>query len=173
MVPILVGRKSQPDEVAMTERNYTHLLLAVDFAPDAEPVIERAVHLRNLYEARLSLLHVLEYAPQTVELMPMAYAGDMVLPEAFDLERQLIDAARGQLDRLGERLGVPPEDRHIQVGPTGHAIQAAADELGVDLVILGGHGRHGFRALLGSTVKSVIHGLSCDVLCVRLSEGAS
>jgi universal stress protein A len=74
------------------------------------------------------------------------------------------------MDELGERLEVPPEDRHIQVGPTGHAIQAAADELGVDLVILGGHGRHGLKALLGSTVKSIVQGLSCDVLCVRIAD---
>lgn len=156
----------------MSERAYQHLLLAVDFSPEAEPVIERAVQLRALYRARLSLVHVLDYVPQTVELMPLSYAGDMLLPETFGFESQLIDTARGNMDALGERLAVPPEDRHIQVGPTGHAIQAAADELGVDLVILGGHGRHGFKALLGSTVKSIVQGLSCDVLCVRLSEGA-
>lgn len=154
----------------MSDRDYKHLLLAVDFAPEAQPVIERAVQLRTLYRARLSLVHVLEYVPQTVELMPMSYAGDVVLPEAFGLESRLIDVARGHMDELGERLKVPPEDRHIQVGPTGHAIQAAADELGVDLVILGGHGRHGLKALLGSTVKSIVQGLSCDVLCVRIAD---
>jgi universal stress protein A len=156
----------------MAERDYKHLLLAVDFALDAEPVIERALQLRTSQGARLSLVHVLEYVPQTVELIPMSYAGDMALPEAFDLEGQLIEVARGQMDALGERLGVPPEDRHIQVGPTGHAIQATAEELGADLVILGSHGRHGLKALLGSTVKSVVRGLGCDLLCVRISESA-
>ncbi len=156
----------------MSERDYKHLLLAVDFAPEAEPVIDRALQLRTLYRARLSLLHVVEYVPQTVELMPMSYAGDMVLPEAFGLESQWIDAARDHLDELGDRLGVPPEDRHIQVGPTGHSIQTAAGELGVDLVILGGHGRHGLKALMGSTVKSIVQGLACDLLCVRLSDRA-
>lgn len=156
----------------MSERDYKHLLLAVDFAPDAEPVIERAMELRGLCGARLSLVHVLEYVPHTVELMPMSYTGDIVLPEDFDLENQLIAVARGHIDELGELLQVPPEDRHIQVGPTGHAIQAAADELGADLVILGSHGRHGLKALLGSTVKSVVQGLSCDLLCVRIASRA-
>lgn len=156
----------------MSEHDYRHLLLAVDFAPEAQPVIERAMQLRTLYGARLSLVHVLDYVPQTVELMPMANPGDVVLPEALGLESQMIDVARGHMDELGARLDVPPEDRHIQVGPTGHAIRAAADELGVDLVILGGHGRHGLKALLGSTVKSIVQGLSCDVLCVRISGSA-
>jgi universal stress protein A len=155
----------------MAERDYKHLLLAVDFARDAEAVIERALKLRTSCGARLSLLHVLEYVPQAVELMPMSYAGDMALPETFDLEGELIAAAQAQLDALGERLQVPAEDRHIQVGPTGHVIQATAQELGADLVILGSHGRHGLKALMGSTVKSVVHGLCCDLLCVRIQEG--
>jgi universal stress protein A len=156
----------------MSERDYKHLLLAVDFTPEAEPVIERAIQLRAFYQARLSLVHVLDYVPQTVELMPMSCPGDMILPEEFGLEDQSIDLARGQMDELAERLDVPPEDRHIQAGPTGRALQAAAEELGVDLVILGGHGRHGLKALFGSTVKSIVQGLSCDVLCVRLSDKA-
>lgn len=154
----------------MSERDYKHLLLAVDFTPEAEPVIEKAMQLRTLYQARLSLVHVLDYVPQTVELMPSSYPGDMILPEAFGLEDQSIDVARGYMDELAERLDVPPEDRHIQVGSTGRALQSAADELGVDLVILGGHGRHGLKALFGSTAKSIVQGLSCDVLCVRISD---
>jgi universal stress protein A len=152
----------------VSEQDYKHLLLAVDFAPDFEPVIARAMQIRALYEARLSLLHVLEVVPHAVELMPMSYAGDIVLPDDFVMEAHLIEAARDQMGRLADRLLVPPEDRHIQVGPTGRAIRAAAEDLGVDLVILGGHGRHGLKALLGSTVKSLVQGLSCDVLCVRI-----
>jgi universal stress protein A len=160
---------TQP-EVAMSEHEYKHLLLALDFAPDAEPVIERAQRLRGLYGARLSLVHVLDYVPHSVELMPMSYTGDLVLPEDFELENRLIEVARTHMDELGERMGVPPGDRHIQIGPIGHAIQATAEELGADLVILGSHGRHGLKALLGSTVKSVVQGLACDLLCVRIGE---
>jgi universal stress protein A len=156
----------------MSEQAYKHLLLAVDFSPDFEPVIERALHLRDLHEARLSLLHVLEVAPHVVELVPMSYAGDMLPPEDFALEAQLIDMARDNLARLGERLEVPPEDRHLQVGAAGQGICAAAKEFGADLVILGGHGRHGIRAMFASTAKTLVQGLSCDVLCVRIRTGA-
>jgi len=154
----------------MSERDYKHLLLAVDFTPEAEVVIERAMQLRSLYQARLSLVHVLDYVPLTADLMPLSYAGDVTLPETFGPDSHLLETARTNLDALGERLDVPPEDRHVQVGPTGHAIRTAAQELGVDLVILGGHGRHGLKALFGSTVKSIVQGLSCDVLCVRISD---
>lgn len=153
---------------AMTPHNYRHLLLAVDFAPDREQVIARALHLRDLCGARLSLVHVVEYVPMAVEFMPLSYAGDIALPEDFALETALLETAQGQMDALGERIGVPTGDRHIQIGPVGHAIQVAAEELGIDLVILGCHGRHGFKALLGGTAKGLVQGLNCDLLCVRI-----
>ena len=58
----------------MTVPTYEHLLLAVDFAPETESVVERALQLRAQFQARLTLLHVVEH-------LPMSYSGDLVLPE--------------------------------------------------------------------------------------------
>jgi universal stress protein A len=43
-----------------------------------------------------------------------------------------------------------------------------AEELGVDLIVMGTHGRHGLGLLLGSTATGVLHGCPCDVLTVRI-----
>jgi universal stress protein A len=145
----------------MTAQVYRHLLLAVDFAPETESVIARAQQLRDQYAARLSLLHVVEY-------LPMAYSGDLVMPEDFDLERELVEVAKRQMELLGRRLGVPSAGCHIETGGTGRTILRIAEELGVDLIVLGSHGRHGLAALLGSTARTVLNGASCDVLAVRI-----
>ncbi|MEA3276638.1 MAG: universal stress protein [Pseudomonadota bacterium] len=147
----------------MTAAAYRHLFLAVDFAPETEPVVARAQQLKEHCQARLTLLHVVEY-------LPMAYSGDLVLPDDFDLEQELLEVAKKQMAVLGERLGVPPEDRHIELGSTGHTILRLADELEADLIIIGSHGRHGLAALLGSTARSVLNGANCDVLAVRMKE---
>jgi universal stress protein A len=147
----------------MSVPNYKHLLLAVDFAPETEHVVERASHLRDQWGSRLSLLHVVEY-------LPMAYSGDLVLPDDFDLEQELLEVAKKQMTAMGNRLKVPEEDRHIDIGGTGHTILRIAEEIGVDLIVLGSHGRHGLAALLGSTARSVLNGAKCDVLAVRLKE---
>lgn len=142
---------------------YEHLLLAVDFAPETETVVERAQQLKEHCQARLSLLHVVEY-------LPMSYSGDLVLPDDFDLEQELLDVAKKQMATLGERLGVQTEDRHIELGTTGRTVLRLASELEVDLIILGSHGRHGLAALLGSTARTVLNGAACDVLAVRVRE---
>lgn len=142
---------------------YEKMLLAIDFAPETESVVKRAQELREHCQARLTLLHVVEY-------LPMSYSGDLVLPDDFDLERELLDVAKKQMTALGERLDVPAEDRHIELGSTGRTILHLASELEVDLVILGSHGRHGLAALLGSTARTVLNGAACDVLAVRIKE---
>lgn len=147
----------------MSPTEYKHLLLAVDFAPETEPVVARAQQLAAQFAARLSLLHVVEY-------LPMSYSGDLVLPDDFDLERELVEVAKKQMKQMCDRLGVAEEDAHIETGGTGHAILRVAADLGVDLVVLGSHGRHGLRALLGSTARTVLNGAACDVLAVRLRE---
>jgi universal stress protein A len=140
---------------------YEHLLAAVDFAPETECVIERAQQLASKWRAQLALVHVVEH-------LPMTYSGDLVLPEDFDLEQELLELAKKQMAALGERLAVPAKDLHVVIGSTGHAILRLAESLQVDLIILGSHGRHGLAALLGSTARTVLNGAACDVLAVRI-----
>jgi universal stress protein A len=42
-----------------------------------------------------------------------------------------------------------------------------AKQAGVDLIVLGSHGRRGLAAWLGSTAAGVMHRAACDVLTVR------
>lgn len=140
---------------------YNHLLLAVDFAPETDSVVERARQMMEKCEARLTLLHVVEH-------LPMSYSGDLILPDDYDLEQELLEVAKKQMAALGERLGVPAAEQHIEIGTTGRTILRLAANLEADLIVLGSHGRHGLAALLGSTARTVLNGASCDVLAVRI-----
>jgi len=154
----------------METRLYTHLLLAVDFEPESEPVIVRAVSLRDLLGARLSLLHVVEHVPPAMEYMPLGFAGEVSVPDDLALKEELMAVARRQMDALGDRLGVPALDRLIRVGPTGHTVDETAGEIGADLIVIGSRGRHGLLGLFGSTAKSVLRYVNGDVLCVHIRE---
>jgi len=134
-------------------------------------VVQRAQALRELFGARLTLLHIVSAVPSSLEYMPMSYSHDALLPEDFDLENEIVAFARRQIDELGERLGVPPAERLIKLGTTGYTIDQTAEDLGVDLIVIGNHARHGLRALLvPSTSKAVLRTQACDVLCVHLPE---
>ncbi|MEM7366668.1 MAG: universal stress protein, partial [Pseudomonadota bacterium] len=42
----------------------------------------------------------------------------------------------------------------------------------IDLIVMGTHGQSGLQLLLGSTANSVLHGVTCDVLAVRVKGGS-
>jgi len=154
---------TQPSETPMEAAPYRHLLLTTDLSPDCEIVATRAQELAQHYGARLSILHVVEY-------VAMEYAGDLILPEDLDLEQKLVATAKEQVAALGEKLGVTAEDQHVEVGSTKAEVLRLARDQGVDLIVIGSHGRHGLALLLGSTANAVLHGVDCDVLAVRISS---
>ena len=146
--------------------DYRHLLAAVDLSAESDQVAHRAVALRDKCGARLSLVHVVEY-------VPMAYSGDLALPDDFNLEQELLEVARRRMVELGERLGVAEADRYVALGSTAKEILRIVQEQGMDLIVLGSHGRHGLAMLLGSTANAVLHHAECDLLAVRISEKPS
>jgi universal stress protein A len=142
---------------------YKHILHATDFSRSCRVVSERAAQIAKQHGARLSLLHVVDY-------VPLDLSNDMMLAEPIDVDGRLVEEARTNLDRLASDLDVPDAQTHITLGSTGSEIRRVAEEQGVDLVVVGSHGRHGLALLLGSTANTVLHGAKCDVLAVRVRD---
>lgn len=140
---------------------YRHILIAVDLTEDSKQVGQRACALAKDSDARLSLLHVVEY-------VPVDPAGEAMLPPPVNMEDELVVAARQRLDSLAESLGIPDCDRYVEIGNIKTELARVAEAEGVDLIVLGSRERHGLALLLGSTEKSVVGSAPCDVLAVRL-----
>lgn len=144
---------------------YRNVLLAVDFHPDNEQVIQRAVDLVKLHGATLSVIHV-------VEPVAYAYTDGMTTwgEEMVSLETAIQESARGKMSELCGRLGVAPGNCCFRTGRPADEIHAVVDEKEIDLIVMGTHGQSGLQLLLGSTANSVLHGSKCDVLAVRIKE---
>lgn len=149
----------------MTATAYQHMLAAVDFSPSTEAMMQRTVDLTGRYGARLSVIHVVEY-------LPVALDAELMLPPLAGVEEQLLDNARKRLERMTEDLGVMEATRYVELGSTKLEILRVAEAQGVDLIVVGSHGRHGLARMLGSTASAVLQGAHCDVLAVRAVGGA-
>lgn len=139
---------------------YKHILFATDLSEDTNFVIEKVRMMRGYCGAKLSIIHVVEPLPG----YSYAYLG------IEDIEGQLIEESKNALAKLGQQLSVDAKDQWVEVGPTKSKILDVAQDIGVDLIICGSHGRHGLSLLLGSTANAILHGAKCDVLTVRLPE---
>ena len=144
--------------------NYQHILLAVDFSEHGDFVAQKARYLATKYQAKLSIIHIVDNLPIT----DAAYGP--VIPFDIDLNEELMNAAKRRLADLGKHLSIPEDRQFLEMGSAKLEIVATAEEQHVDLIVLGSHGRHGLALLLGSTANGVLHHAKCDVLAVRLKD---
>ncbi|SFR43192.1 universal stress protein A [Marinobacter daqiaonensis] len=139
---------------------YSKILVAIDLTEEAPQVLKKALALSEQHGAKLILAHV-------VEPVGYAYGGDIPM-DLSELQDQLDKAAREQLGKYGKEYGISEDDQIVTVGRPESEIHQLSEDYGVDLVVVGSHGRKGFQLLLGSTANGVLHGAKCDVLAVRI-----
>ena len=139
---------------------YNRILVVTDLTTDATVLLERAKQLADQQAERLHLLHVVEFLP----LEPM---GETVLPQV-QLEAELVQRAKDKLAQLATQMGLASSQQTVAAGSIKTEIQHAAQQLGVDLIVVGNHERHGLKALVNFTEDAVLHTAPCDVLAVHL-----
>lgn len=126
-----------------------HILVPTDFAAASESALELGVQLARAFDAQLTLLHVWE--------LPIYPYMDFMLNS--EVISQVEDAAAQGLARALEELRttLPAAHSKLKTGLPWQGILEASDELGVDLVVMGTHGRHGLsRLTLGSVAEKVV-----------------
>jgi nucleotide-binding universal stress UspA family protein len=141
-----------------------HILVAHDFEPDSDAALDYALGLARALGARITLLHTYE--------IPSMGAPE-VLVMATDWTKQIGVVAREALSKVAARVGGAgvPIASEVREGAAWREVQSFVREHGVDLVVVGSHGRRGLsRALLGSVAEKVVRTAPCPVLVVRPSS---
>jgi len=142
------------------------VLLPVDFGDTAAFAARAASQVALALKGRIVAIFADSFLP------PVAYADIPVAWYAENVE-ELKTAASDKLRAfLLEHVSpdVPVEQRIIADTPV-HAILAVATNEPVDMIVMGTHGRSGWkRALLGSITESVLHEADVPVLTIRHSE---
>ncbi len=141
--------------------SYKKILVGLDLSKESSQVIERANTIAQGQNASMMLIHI-------IEPLTFAYGGDIPM-DLSEVQDQLQKQATEELARLGKIYNIPFEDQIIHIGQPASELQRLAEEHGVDLIVVGSHGREGIALLLGSTSNSVLHGCKCDVLAVRVT----
>lgn len=140
-------------------QNYRNILAAVDFSDHTSFVLSRAVTVAQNNSARLMVLHVVEYAwPTDIDIMP---------PSFDETQNEVINVAMERLNTILQSYSGYPLEPLVVAGSPINEVLRAAEREHADLIILGSHGHHGLRGLLGSTTDRIAHQADCDILIVR------
>jgi nucleotide-binding universal stress UspA family protein len=134
------------------------IMLATDGSENNQPAGNRALELAQGYGAELKVLSILE-APSRISVS----AGEVMAELKQDRQSMLADI-RAQAEAIGIKT-----ESFLSQGPPARTIVAKARELGVNLIVMGSHGRTGLtRLLMGSVTERVIGLAPCPVLVVKV-----
>lgn len=140
---------------------YKNILVAVDLTRDSAMIVDKARNLAKQYEAELSIVHV-------IEPIAVGYAVEVTTVDIEGLHEEVTKQAKSSLKELGNSVDIPDHRLHTMLGQPAREIRELAKKVEADLIIMGGHGRHGWELLFGSTSASVTHGAGCDLLIVHI-----
>ena len=140
---------------------YKKILVAVDSSDEAVQVLQAAKALPGIEQAEVSVLHVAEH--------PQAAYGQWLVYLPIN-EGQLQEKLLERLDERVKKSGLEAANTQVEFGRAIDEILITANNEKSDVIVIGSHGRHGIKLLLGSTANGVLHRAECDVLAVRISE---
>ena len=156
------GSKAAPDAAVHIKR----ILVPFDFGDPAAHALDFAQKLAPNFGASVEALYVVAHMPNAV--LPIPELG--AIPTAMPSVDEMVEDAK---TRLHEALAAE-DTRHrylrktVKVGDPRAQILAHAAVEGVDLIVMGTHGRTGAtRFLLGSVAERVVREAPCPVLTIH------
>ena len=136
------------------------ILVATDFSESSEQALDYALALASRLDAKVYLLNVIG--------LPLLGVADVGIALSTSMIDSIIRGNRTELERLVERRAPAKIEILLKTGDVRDVITSTADELGIELIVMGTHGRRGVgRVLLGSVAEGVLRHARCPVLLIR------
>jgi nucleotide-binding universal stress UspA family protein len=148
---------------------FKKILVPVDFSPHAQEAIRTAADLSSRYDASVTLVHVYESVAYTLPEGYLLYTPQQLADLLSEFDK-LLTSARREAEAAGARR---VDSKQLQ-GVAAFEITEFARANGIDLIVMGTHGRTGVRhVLLGSVAERVLRKAPCPVLTVKAPETKS
>ena len=143
---------------------FKHILVPIDGSETSLLGVDKAAGLAKAFGSKLTALYVIDPYPFT------GVGAEFALGQSQYLSAAKAEASAA-MEAAGERLrqaGVAGETSIIEAHAVWRGILDAAEQGGVDLLVLGSHGRRGLETLvLGSVTRSVLAHSKINTLVVR------
>ena len=144
------------------------ILVPTDFSADAAAALTYAVRFAQPFGASIHLLHVV-----ADPMAAGAWSSEVYTAETAGLHINLVRDAEQRLQQQAAEKGAPITTE-VRTGHTAHAILDLANKKGIDLIVMGTHGRTGLAHLvMGSVAERVVRLAPCPVLTLRAETGAA
>ncbi|MFM0136373.1 universal stress protein [Caballeronia grimmiae] len=144
---------------------YSRVLVPIDGSPIASRALDEALTLAHDVGARIQALYVIDAPPVSARASPYCYQD---FHDAYAREgRAACDEAAIRMQKTDFRSSTRVVEVNLADEDLAQRIATSAREFGADLIVMGTHGRHGWRRIvLGSVAERLVRLVSCPVLFV-------
>ncbi|MBK0062091.1 MULTISPECIES: universal stress protein [unclassified Acinetobacter] len=144
---------------------YQRILVPVDDSPLSAAAVQHAIDLAKAFDSTVTVMSVVAIDPFVgVDFYKVA---PTVTEHLFETEAN----AEKHLEKIKNTFtenGITANIKIIREEPTATGIINIADEVNADLIVMGSHGRAGFKKLvLGSVAQKVLAESPVPVLIVK------
>ncbi|KVT41266.1 universal stress protein [Burkholderia ubonensis] len=143
---------------------YSSILVALDGSETSARALDAALTLASETGARLHPVYVVDFLVPAYDVP--GYDPSILLNAFREEGRRVIDDAAKRM----AGLGVSGTPQVVDTDPgedVAERIQTVVQQTGADLIVMGTHGRRGFRRLvLGSVAERVLRGATRPVLMI-------
>ena len=141
---------------------FKKILCAIDFSEFTDDIVNYAVNIAKKFDAELHLIHVI---PNLNYFTP--YESCLTPENLVAMERNMEGQVEKDFGKLMQKIDMPAR-KVVRTGVTFVEIIGYINEGGIDLVVLGTHGRSGIEhILIGSVAEKVVRKSPCPVLTIR------
>lgn len=144
---------------------YQDVLVPTDGSDCAAHAVDHTLEVAADHDATVHALFVVDSTPGTeawADVAGVPARGDRQVPLLSERGREVVESVAERARNRG--IDVVTD---VREGRPHEGILGYVDENGVDLVVMGTHGRSGVRRfLLGSVTEAVVRGTRVPVLCV-------
>lgn len=149
---------------------FNRILVPIDFSSPSDAALEYARTVAARFGASLYLLHIAEDPYRAF------YSAEVYVPEVEGLREEILSDSVTRLKALLHTTDVTNLHAVAEavIGTPASTIVEYAAGHGIDLIVMGTHGRGGMSHLLmGSVAERVVRTAPCPVLTVRRSPTAA
>jgi universal stress protein A len=160
--PSGIARKGDAVELVPAILKLKSILVPIDFSKTSQKALEYAVPLAKQFGAKITMLHVIEPAPYSVDLTYLPMGEDFPIKS---LEKELNALAKNTIEPqlLKEVI--------VRVGTAFEVITNVACDCKADVIVITTHGHTGLKHMfMGSTAERVVRHAPCPVFVVRKCE---
>jgi len=146
------------------------VLIALDLDPTAQKVAETGYTFAKTMEAEVILVHVMVDSMyySSIENFPiMGYTGSVIAPLLLNSGNDSKNESQNYLDKIKHHLGDNTIQTIVKEGDFADIILMTAEELKVDVIVMGSHSHKWLEeVLMGSVTEKVLHNSSIPLFII-------